>query len=433
MTADAEGWHLREFAGFLKELGNPQKELRIVHVAGTRGKGSTTRMISALLSSLGWRRVGSFTSPHIETFRERISIDNQPVSESDFVAALDAVRAARPPRRGEGFRTTFEVLTAMALWLFRERRCEAVVLETGLGGRLDSTNAARARVALLTTIGFEHQRVLGPTIGAIAREKAGIIKPGTGIGIVGPQLPRRAKTVVRTAAEQAASAGVPFESYDPTADDPILGARPMPWGFEVDLRVGADELRGVRLHALGRHQLDNLRGAWMAVRAFCRLAGRTIDPAGVRSGIEAFQSPGRLEIVHDDPLVLVDSAHCPISARAAMEACAEHFPGRPVILVLGLMRDKKPEAILKNLSQAGIVSAVFTHTPPTPRARAAEDLARLAAPYFCHVRSHSRVEEALESAMAFRRREPEALILVTGTAYSVAAARDWVELTLASA
>ncbi|HUT22978.1 MAG TPA: Mur ligase family protein, partial [Sumerlaeia bacterium] len=297
---DQEGWHLGEFSRFLADLGNPQSCCPIIHVAGTKGKGSTTRLISSILTALGWRRVGSFTSPHIESFRERIAVDNAPISEAEFVEALAAVRPACPERPHEGFRTTFEVLTAMALRHFRECGCEAAVLETGLGGRLDCTNAVNARVAVLTAIGFDHQRVLGRTLREIAHEKAGIIKPGTGAAVVGPQLPRRAAVVMEEAGWQASAAGVPLEAFEATPD-PIVRAEPLPFGWRVDLQTGAGEVASVRLEALGRHQLDNLRTALLAVDAFSRLERRSPSVGGFRAGIEAFRAPGRMEVLSQDP------------------------------------------------------------------------------------------------------------------------------------
>jgi hypothetical protein len=185
---------------------------------------------------------------------------------------------------------------------------------------------------------------------------------------VGPQAHGRERTVVPVARAQAEKAGVALSAYDAAGDDPIARAQATAWGFELDFRVGEQEIAGVKFRTLGRHQLNNLRGAWMAVRKFAELEGRALDPKGVRKGLEAFRSPGRLEIVREAPLVLVDGAHCPLSAQAAMEACAEHFPGHPIILVLGLMRDKQPRPILEQLAAHDNVLAVFTHTPPSPRA-----------------------------------------------------------------
>jgi dihydrofolate synthase/folylpolyglutamate synthase len=502
MCADTEGWHLREFSRMLTGMGHPERAFPILHVAGTKGKGSTTRFLSTLLMAQGYKRVGSFTSPHIEWFRERIALNNQPVSEAAFVDALEAARAVLPQHPSEGFRTTFEVLTAMALDFFRRERCEAVVLETGLGGRLDCTNVATARLALITAIGFDHQKVLGKTLGQIVREKAGIIKPGTGVALVGPQPLGRMRVVGRVAREQAAAAGVPLEIYD-ARRDPIRRAEASERGFELDVVVGISSpralaprgkapsvlsplssvlspqssalstqssvlspqssvlspqssalstqssvlspqssvlspqssalstqhsalLRGVVFPMLGRHQLDNLRAALMALEAFARLEGRAVDPKGVRRGIEACGVPGRLEVVRWEPPVLLDGAHCPLSARAAGQACAEHFPGRDMILVLGMMADKKIEAILSNLRRFGGAAQVFAYTAPSPRACGEEKLAKLARRHFPWVETCGTMEKALEHALAAQSRRPGALVLCTGTFYGIAQARRYL-------
>ena len=425
MCADTEGWHLREFSRMLAGMGHPERAFPILHVAGTKGKGSTTRFLSTLLMAQGYKRVGSFTSPHIEWFRERIALNNQPVSEAAFVDALEAARAVLPQHPGEGFRTTFEVLTAMALDSFRRERCDAVALETGMGGRLDCTNVAVARLALITAIGFDHQKVLGKTLGQIAREKAGIIKPGTGVALVGPQPLGRMRLVGRVAREQAAAAGVPLEIYD-ARRDPIRRVQASQHGFELDVAVGGKVLRRVPFPMLGSHQLDNLRAALMALEAFARLEGRAVDPKGVRRGIEACRVPGRLEVARWESPVLLDGAHCPLSARAAAQACAEHFPGRDMILVLGMMADKKIEAILSNLRRFGGAAQVFAYTAPSPRACPEETLARLARRHFPWVEKCGTMEKALEHALAAQSRRPGALVLCTGTFYGIAQARRYL-------
>ena len=177
---------------------------------------------------------------------------------------------------------------------------------------------------------------------------------------------------------------------------------------------------------LGRHQLDNLRAALMALEAFARLEGRAVDPKGVRRGIEACRVPGRLEVVRWEPPVLLDGAHCPLSARAAGQACAEHFPGRDMILVLGMMADKKIEAILSNLRRFGGAAQVFAYTAPSPRACPEEKLAKLARRHFPWVETCGTMEKALEHALAAQGSRPGALVLCTGTFYGIAQARRFL-------
>ena len=422
MRCDEEGWHLGEFARMLRVLDHPEKAAPILHIAGTKGKGSTTRLCVALLRSMGYCRVGSFISPHIAWFRQRICIDNSPISETAFVRALRAVQGHCAIGSPEGFRTTFEVLTAMGLWTWRDRGSEAVVLETGLGGRLDSTNVPVSRVAAITAIGFDHQRVLGRTLREIAGEKAGIIKPGTGGAVVGPQLPRRRRIVREVAEAHARKAGVALRVFDPSRD-PVLSADARSWGFDLSLRIGASEPVAARLRGLGRHQLNNLRTALMAASAFGEADGRRLEPTRVARAIETVRFPGRCEVVSDRPAVVLDSAHCPLSARATAAVCREHFAGRPVVLVLGLLGDKNHDAILKSLTGAGDIRRVLTYTPPTPRACRAETTARRATRHFASATACDSVDDAIEDALQVVRREPETLVLVTGTFYGLEPAR----------
>jgi dihydrofolate synthase/folylpolyglutamate synthase len=249
------------------------------------------------------------------------------------------------------------------------------------------------------------------------------------------------RVVGRVAREQAAAAGVPLEIYD-ARRDPIRRAEASQRGFELDVVVGGCSpcgnefvvrasarktvLRGVTFPMLGRHQLDNLRAALMALEAFARLEGRAVDPKGVRRGIEACRVPGRLEVARWEPPVLLDGAHCPLSARAAAQACAEHFPGRDMILVLGMMADKKIEAILSNLRRFGGAAQVFAYTAPNPRACGEEKLARLARRHFPWVETCGTMEKALEHALAAQSRRPGALVLCTGTFYGIAQARRYL-------
>ncbi|MBN1865727.1 bifunctional folylpolyglutamate synthase/dihydrofolate synthase [Candidatus Sumerlaeota bacterium] len=425
MCADREGWHLREFGRLLRRLGNPERAFPIVHVAGTKGKGSTTRFLVSLLAAQGWKRVGAFTSPHLESFRERISIDGKPVFETAFVQALRAVRGAHPELRAEGFRTTFEMLTAMAFWTFRRRKCEAVVLETGLGGRLDSTNAAPSRVAVITAIGYDHQRVLGRSIEAIAREKAGIVKPGARIAVLGPQPSRHRAAVIDCVRRRARSVKVPLRVYDPRRD-PIRSAVPDGGGFSIDVEWNGRCVDGIRLNLLGRHQLDNLRTALLALDAFARVEKREIRPDRLRAGIENARSPGRMEIVRRHPLVIADGAHCGLSARAAAAACADHLAGRPIVLVLGALRDKNHRAIVEGLARNRDIREVFVYPPDSPRACPAENLAALASRRFRRVRAFEDEGRALAAALEIQERRPDTVVLASGSTYGVATVRRLV-------
>jgi len=422
MCGDTEGWHLEQFRQLLHRLGDPHlrdgRPAPIIHIAGTKGKGSTTRILSALLTACGWKNVGSFTSPHIAWFRERIAIDGEAISEDEFVRALDTVRRAAPPEKGEGFRTTFETLTAMALEVFRDRGSEAIVLETGMGGRLDSTNVPTSRVAVITTIGYDHQKVLGQTLDRIAWEKAGIIKPGTDMAILGIQVPRRNAIVRKVVQEQAARAGVPLRIYS-RRHNPFWEMETVTGGFFFDLRFQKHFIENVLFPVLGQHQFANLRVALEALDAFAELQGRKIDPEGIRKGLGAVTSPGRMELVRSDLPALVDAAHCPLSAKAAIETLEEHFPGRPVILTLGLLEDKKIAAIVSALAKHPDIRLLLAHTPPSPRACLSRRLVKLAQGLFPRIEDAGDIEAALDRALAVQKETPDAVILSTGSFYTI--------------
>ena len=364
-----------------------------------------------------------FTSPHIESFRERIAIDNQPISEKDFAAALDAVRKHLPERteNDPGFRTTFETLTAMALHYFREKKCEAVVLETGLGGRLDATNVVTAKVALLTSIGYDHQRVLGNTLKQIAGEKAGIIKPGTGVALIGPHSARRMRIVRNAAMQRAKSARVPLRFFD-WKNESVWKFSPVEGGFRLIVRAFGLEVKNVHFPLLGRHQLDNLRSALLACEAFVGTS-KSITAEQLRAGIEACASPGRLELVRKNPPALVDGAHCVLSSAAAARAMREHFPGNKIVIVLGVLADKNHEDILEQLAACDC-PLLLTYTPPSPRAYKAQDLAQQAKSFFKKVHACASAEEAVQAALTYQQQHPNTVVLCTGTFYGIAATRN---------
>ncbi len=425
MRTDEEGWHLEAFRRLLDRLGNPQQAVPVIHVAGTKGKGSTTRLLVSLLRAAGWQRVGSFTSPHIDEFRERIAVDNEAISPQAFIEALEAVRLVlTEDSKLEGFRTTFEILTAMAFWHFRHTGCDAVVLETGLGGRLDTTNVVTARVAMITTIGFDHQKVLGETLRAIAGEKAGIVKPGTGQALVGFQLPRRRRLVEAVVEEQARKTGVPvrFVGQEP---NPIVRATTQTWGFDLDLDYRGHRLSGIHFPVLGHHQLGNLQGVLGALDAFARLERREFEPEALRQGLENVRIPGRLEVIGTKPDVLVDGAHCPASANAASSALAEHFPGRPVILMLGVLGDKNVREMLQAFAHGPArVARCVTWTPTSPRALDGRDLAQMAQKFLGEAQACGSAEEAAAHALkAVRQCGENALVLATGSFYGIGPAQ----------
>lgn len=357
------GWRgsrlgLSRMRTLLDRLGNPQSRLKFIHIAGTNGKGSTAAMLSAILREAGYV-TGLYTSPHLSAYNERIQINGTAISDPDFSAAAEQVR-----RRGEAMEdppTEFEVITAMALWHFAEKRCDVVILETGLGGRLDATNVIPApEAAVITNIGLEHTEILGDTLEKIAREKAGIIKPGCPV-ICYESAPEALAVIQETCAQK----GVPC----------IPAAR-------SHLRQGVKSLEGQTffwkdqgpyvLALLGDHQVYNAAAALETVAAL-RERGWSLPEDAVRRGLNAARWPARFELLKRDPLVIIDGAHNPQCAQALAGSLTSYLPGRKFLLILGVLEDKDVSSMLRTLLP--LAWEVLCVTPDSPRALSAEQLA----------------------------------------------------------
>jgi dihydrofolate synthase/folylpolyglutamate synthase len=376
----------------LDALGNPQDRLHFVHVAGTNGKGSVCAMLESSLRA-GGRRTGLFTSPHLAEPTERIRIDGAPVSAARFAAAFDRVHATVEALIARGaidmHTTYFETVTAMAFEVFAEERVDIVVLEVGLGGRLDATNVVIPDLAVITPIDFDHEAFLGKSIEAIAGEKAGILKPGVP-AVFARQRPEAARVL------EGRLIDVRWTEHWPISD------------LELDARGSSfrlDDLR-VRCPLAGEHQVEN---ALTAVVALQRLA---IPPAAIETGIASAQWPGRLERVSENPEIILDGAHNPAGARALAAYIQRFYTGRRITLIFGAMRDKAVAEI------SGIVfplaDRVIVTAPRQSRALAPETLREIS--------DHTNLTIApdIESALAMTASD---VTFVTGSLFLVAEAR----------
>ncbi|MDE3165535.1 MAG: bifunctional folylpolyglutamate synthase/dihydrofolate synthase, partial [Acidobacteriota bacterium] len=316
----------------LDALGRPQERTPFVHVAGTNGKGSTCAMIEAALRAAG-RRTGLFTSPHLAEPTERIRIAGEQVSAREFAALFDRVHRAVEGLIAAGtletHTTYFETVTAMALVAFAEAACEMVVLEVGLGGRLDATNVVRPRLCVITPVDFDHEAWLGRSLEAIAGEKAGILKPGVP-AVMARQRPEAAAVIEARAAEL----GIPLARV---ADWRIEQVALSPTGSRFLLR-GEREF-AIECPLAGAHQVDNAATAAMALD---RLG---LPAADIERGIAAARWPGRLERICERPEILVDGAHNPAGAAALAAHLDRFYRDRDVTLIFGAMRDKAIDEI----------------------------------------------------------------------------------------
>lgn len=400
---------------FCDLLGRPQHAFPSVHVAGTKGKGSTAAMLHSALVADGLR-AGLFISPHLHDFRERIRVGHDLIPPEDLAALttevapyVDRLHAEQPE---VGQMTTFEVLTAVAFLHFARRNVPVAVLETGLGGRLDATNVVRPLVAVITSISLDHVNVLGNTIAAIAREKAGIIKDGA--VVVSPPQPAEALAVLE---EFCRERGAELR----------LGGRDWRWWEEKEgdgparlaVAGGFAAYHGLAPGLRGRHQLMNAATAVVALEAM-RERGLAVARESVATGLATVRWPGRLEVLRERPTLVVDGAHNGDSARRLREALAEEFRYRHLWLVLGISSDKDVDAILRELVPVAdnVVAARSHH----PRALPAETLAEHCRGYRATVRTAPDIAAAL--ALVQARANADDLICVTGSLFAAAEARE---------
>lgn len=375
----------------LAAMGRPELACPVIHVAGTNGKGSVCAMIESALRLAGFR-TGFYTSPHLVSPTERIQIGGEPVSEAEFSRAFDAVHqvAMGLLERGEidAHPTYFETVTAMAFWLFREAGVERVVLEVGLGGRLDATNVVDPLLSVITPVDMDHQQYLGDTLAQIAREKAGIIKPGRP-AVIGLQ--HEAVRHVFAADERIDVDEWRVEALELRPDGCRYRAVRGEVAIEIDCPLA------------GEHQVGN---SLTAVVALLKVG---LEPAQIAAGIAAARWPGRLEIVRQRPLTYLDGAHNPAAARRLREFIERHFKGREIWLVFGVMRDKEVSEITGELFPLA-TKLILTRAG---QARALEPEA-IAAP------ANTVLTETVAAAVALlQTAPPEAVCFVTGSLFVV--------------
>lgn len=389
----------------LEELGNPQKGLRFVHIAGTNGKGSTAAMLASVLTAAGYR-TGLYTSPHLVRYGERFRVDGAEIPEE---ALLSLLEEARPALSALGEQPSeFELLTALACLYFRRRECEIVVWEVGLGGRLDPTNVIDApECAVITGIGLEHTEFLGDTVEKIAAEKAGIIKPGS--PVICQSQSQEAEAVIR---KRSAELGCRLTVTAPALLTP--GAADLD-GQTFSYRTR----RSLRLGLLGPFQLRNAAAALDAVDAL-RRQGWAIPEDAVRRGLADARWPGRFEALRKDPAVIVDGAHNPHGVEALAECLERYFPRGSVTFVMGVMADKDYRAMAARI--APYARGFVTVTPDSARALTAEALA-------ADIRDHLGLPAAAEPSVedgvrrALRERGPEGAVCVFGSLYQAGRVR----------
>jgi dihydrofolate synthase/folylpolyglutamate synthase len=415
------GWRLGldTIRHLLALVGNPQEALRTVHVGGTNGKGSTAAMLGAILQR-GGHRTGLYTSPHLLSFTERIRVDGVPIGEAEvtsLVGELEGLCAAHfapdpipePDARQLPHPTFFELTTAMALLHFVRQRTDVAVIEVGLGGRFDATNVIRPQAAVITNIALDHQEYLGETQAEIAREKAGIIKPG--VPLVTAADGEGLEVLARTAAERGAPLVHVPQAYHVSQLASTVA------GHTFSVAGPIRRYQGIHLPLAGRHQVENALTAIGAAEVL-EARGLPLDEAAIRLGLAQTRWPGRLQGAAERPRILMDGAHNPAGAAALAGFLHEHRAAlHRLVLVFGVLKDKDWSAMLGAL--APLADRIILTHPPTERGADPEAL-RAANRFGAPVEIHPEVGPALERARSLAG--PDDTILVTGSLYTVAAA-----------
>lgn len=394
----------------LEALGRPQSLFPAVQIAGTNGKGSTAVMLDAVLRAAGIK-TGLYTSPHLVSITERIRVSGHEITRQEFARLTEHVRSHAERLRADGaleaLPTFFEHVTAIALAAFKEAQVELAILETGLGGRLDSTTVARAEWVAITPIALDHQEYLGATLAEIAAEKAAIIRPGV-TAVIAPQPPEALEVILKRCAE----CGVV-----PRIDDcrlEIIGAT-AGGRLRVTFQTKRDRYENVRLGLRGRHQIVNASVAILLAEAL-RERGFPVSRADIRRGLESALHAGRLELREGQPAMLFDGAHNAASARA-LKLYLDEFVKAPVTILFGAMRDK--DLALMTATLFPLAHRLILTQLENPRAASVEMLARFVPPHFDpdKITLTSTPAEALRVA---REQTPgDGIICVTGSLYLV--------------
>ncbi|GAA0905665.1 folylpolyglutamate synthase/dihydrofolate synthase family protein [Virgisporangium ochraceum] len=414
---------LGRIEALLDLLGNPQRAYPTVHLTGTNGKTSTARMVDSLLRAHGLR-VGRYTSPHLSSVRERISIEGEPVSEERFVDIYREVQpvASYVDSEAEEPLTYFDLTTALAFAAFADAPVDVGVVEVGLGGVDDSTNVIQARTCVITPIGLDHTEWLGDTLEDIALAKVGIVHKGATL-ICATQPPEAMEPILRHCAEVGATIAREGQEFG------VLGRSLAVGGQVLTLQGLSGVYEGIHLPLHGGHQAQNAALALATVEAFLGAgSSRALDASVVQEGFAGVTSPGRLERVRSAPAILLDAAHNPAGVAALVTALGEEFDFRRLVAVLAVLEDKDVRGMLDRLEPA--VDAVVVTRNTSPRAMPAAELANLAVDVFGEDRVHAVTDlpDAIERAVALAEEDIElglggVGVLVTGSVVTVADAR----------
>lgn len=412
---------LERIQALVDALGSPQLSYPTIHIGGTNGKTTTSRMVDSLLFSMGLR-TGRFTSPHLETYRERIAINGEPIDPKDLIFTYNDIAAYFDfiDSKFDNPVSFFEAVTALAFAAFAEHPIDIGIIEVGMGGEWDATNVVKADVSIITPIGLDHMEYLGNTLTEIASTKAGIIKEG-GFAVLSQQEPEVAVELLRKAAEVGADVAREGVEYSVISRAVAVGGQLL---TIQGLKGVYDEIF-IPLH--GKHQASNAAAALVAVEVF--FGENELDIDAVREGFAQVKSPGRCEVIHRDPTIILDAAHNPHGSIALYQTLDSEFTFDEIIGVVGVMGDKDARGILVNFEK--FMDSIIVTKNSSHRAMEVSDLELLAIEIFGADRVHSspNLEAAIEKALkvTIRPLSDESLgIVVTGSVVTVGEARTYV-------
>ena len=401
---------LEGISRLLRELKNPHKKFVSIHIAGTNGKGSTASMLAAMLTAAGYK-TGLYTSPHLINFEERIRIGGKPISRAAVAGLTGRLKQSIVKHRP----TFFEATTALAFAYFAEEKVDIAVVETGLGGRLDSTNVLLPVCSIVTNVGLEHTEILGNTLKKIANEKSGIVKPATPC-ITGIREPG-ALAVLKKACRKNKARLILGTEYHARVHEASLR------GTVVDFSVGGNVYKKLQLSLAGHHQLQNLSVALTAVEVLKECSPFSIDERAIRLGLGSVQEmtglQGRLSIVHEHPLIIADVAHNSDAIRNLCETWKRLKNKKPV-LVFGVVKDKDYTTMIRQLARMS--DRVVAVAARTPRSRSASDISAAFERECCETHAALSVEAGMNFAIDLAG--TSGTVLVTGSHFVVGEALE---------
>ena len=429
MRYTEDKFNLDRMHKFMELFDNPHKKYPVIHVAGTKGKGSTSALIAHALYEQGYK-VGFYTSPHLHDFCERIQVDFVPMKHEEMVAIVDLMKSKIP---FVAEITTFELMTAMAFIYFMNKHVDYAVIEVGLGGRLDATNVVSPLVSVITSLSLDHINVLGDTLAKIAYEKGGIIKNNTPV-VVAPQKDEAILVLKKIAEERNSPLFQVGKDYlYAQAAKSLSGQNFFVWPKEDQIAVnafiesaGREDWEPTKFHIplLGFHQVQNAATAFTTLTVL-RQNGLKISDDSIRKGFANVVWPGRFEVINRRPFIVIDSAHNRESALRLRNAVDDYFPGIPVVLVFGASEDKDIEGMLVELLPR--VKIVITTKSIHPRAISPEDLVIKVNQMGVRAIPTQSLEEAFDQALKLAGKEN--LILVAGSIFVAGGMRDvWFDL-----